>query len=73
MKLLEFKAKSENLFIQAHHRPNYHSLGMKVNSCHGTGKTKISYKGTLIVALATEEKTENTAEEMIPCMIYSLK
>lgn len=55
MKLLGFKAKSENLFIQAHHGPNYHSLGMKANSCHGIEKTKISYKGTLTVPLAKED------------------
>lgn len=29
MKLLLVKAEMENLFIQVHHGPNYHSLGMK--------------------------------------------
>lgn len=52
MKLLE---KLENLFIQAHHRPNYHSLGMKVNSCHRIGKRKISYNGALTIPLTKEE------------------
>lgn len=56
MKLLVVKAEMENLFIQVHHGPNYHSLWMKDEFfCHGIGKTKISYTEALTVILAKEE------------------
>lgn len=56
MKLLVVKAEMESLFIQVHHGPNYHSLGMKDEFfCHGIGKTKISYTEALTVILAKEE------------------